>query len=84
MQFLPTTWEQYSKEVYGRVREQTPTRERYVAYKKIEKWLAEGKTAYQIALIWNGGTPVEKSGINKHGVAYNTKKYAHQVLAQIP
>ena len=83
MQFLPATWRAFSMEVYGEVREQTPARERYVAYKKIEKWLDQGLTAYQIALIWNGGEPVEKSGVNKHGVVFNTREYALKVIAQL-
>lgn len=83
MQFLPSTWAMWSKDVYGEVRKQTPIRERYVAYKKIEKWLEQGHTAYQVALIWNGGSPVEKRGINKHGVAYDTTQYARQVLANL-
>lgn len=83
MQFLPSTWRLFSKEIYGEIREQTPTRERYVAYKKIEKWLQEGYSAYQIALMWNGGTPTEKSGVNRHGVAYDTKQYAMNVVAHM-
>lgn len=83
MQYLASTWKLFSKEVYGEVREQTPQRERYVAYKMIEKWLEEGHDAYEIALIWNGGTPTEKSGVNKHGVAFNTRQYALNVLAQL-
>lgn len=65
------------------MKEQTPTRERYVAYKKIEKWLEQGYNAYQIALIWNGGEPIEKRGVNKHGVEYDSGEYARNVVAQI-
>ena len=38
MQYLASTWKLWSTEVYGEVKEMTPTRERYVAYKMIEKW----------------------------------------------
>lgn len=84
MQFLPSTWALWSKEVYGEVREQTPERERYVAYKKVEKWLNDGYSAAQIAALWNSGSAdnwEHKRGVNKHGVAYDVPKYVHQVLA---
>jgi len=86
MQFLASTWKLWSTDVYGEVREQTPDRERYVAYKKIEKWLEEGLNAAQIAAIWNSGSPhnwEHKRGINKHGVAYDVPKYVAQVLAAL-
>ncbi len=84
MQFLSSTWKLWSEDVYGEVREQTPTRERYVAYKKIEKWLEEGKNAEQIAKIWNQGHAGKCSaGTNKHGVKYNSCEYVKQVLAQL-
>lgn len=86
MQFLPSTWRLFSQDVYGEVKEQTPKRERYVAYKMIEKWLEQGYTAYQIAAIWNSGSPDNwqtKVGINKHGVAYNVPEYVYAVVANI-
>jgi len=84
MQFLPSTWRLFSKEVYGEVKEQTPTRERYVAYKMIEKWLEDGLDARQIALRWNQGhSGACKAGTNKHGVKYDSCSYARQVLAQL-
>ena len=84
MQFLPSTWILVSKDIYGEVREQTPTRERYVAYKMIEKWLYQGHNAREIALLWNQGHPGAcKSGTNKHGVKYDSCAYARQVLAQL-
>lgn len=82
LQILPSTWKLFSREVYGEVRIQTPTRERYVAYKMVEKWLEEGYGAEEIALIWNQGTPGPcRIGTNKHGVAYNSCAYQKQVLA---
>lgn len=81
MQFLASTWKLFSNIVYGEVREMTPQRERYVATKIIEAWMAEGYSPYQISLMWNGGTPTVKRGINKHGVAYDTAAYAEKVLA---
>lgn len=64
------------------MREQTPIRERYVAYKMIEKWLEQGYNAHDIALLWNQGhAGVCGSGTNRHGVRYNSCAYAKQVLA---
>ena len=84
MQFMPRTWEMFSKEVYGEVREMTPTRERYVAYKMIEKWLAQGLTARQVALRWNAGnTHTCSKGVNKHGVEYDSCVYTSKVLAKL-
>lgn len=81
---MPSTWRLFSKEIYGVVVEQTPQKERYVAYKKIEKWLDEGKDARQIALIWNQGHPGQcRSGTNKLGVKYDSCAYARQVLAYL-
>ncbi len=84
MQFLPSTWRLFSIDIYGEVREQTPVRERYVAYKMIERWLEEGLNARGIALRWNQGHAGQcKSGVNKHGVRYDSCNYARQVLAQL-
>ena len=82
MQFLPSTWRLFSNEVYGEVREQTPVRERYVAYKMIEKWLEQGHDAYAIAKLWNQGHAGQCSkGINRHGVEYDSCGYAQKVLS---
>lgn len=84
MQFMPRTWELFSREIYGEVREITPIRERYVAYKMIEKWLDQGLTAHAIALRWNAGGATQCSrGINKHGVEYDSCAYTEKVLAQL-
>jgi hypothetical protein len=81
---MPRTWELFSQDVYGEVREQTATTERYVAYKKIEKWLDEGLTAKQIALRWNQGHAGQCSaGTNRHGVKYDSCHYARLVLAKL-
>lgn len=84
MQFLPSTWRLFSVDVYGEVREQTPQRERYVGYKKIEKWLAEGYDADDIARIWNQGHAGNcRSGTNRHGVRYDSCTYEKKVLANM-
>lgn len=79
---MPRTWEMFSKEVYGEVREQTNVRERYVAYKMIEKWLDQGLSAHAIALRWNaGGATKCSSGVNKYGVEYDSCAYTEKVIA---
>lgn len=84
MQFMPSTWRLFSQEVYGEVREMTPIRERYVAYKMIEKWLGQGLGARAIAKKWNQGhTGACKSGVNGLGVAYDSCAYTEKVLAQL-
>lgn len=79
---MPTTWKLWSQDVYGEVREQTPAREKYVAYKKIEKWLAEGHNAGDIAQIWNTGRAGACiKGINKNGVSFDSCIYEKKVLS---
>lgn len=84
MQWLDSTWRKWSKDVYGYVQEMTPSRERYVAYRKIETWLNDGYSAKEVAAIWNSGSPVgwkNKRGINAHGVAYDVPLYVSKVVA---
>lgn len=60
----------------------TPSRERYVAYKKIEKWLAQGHDAYDIAQLWNTGRAGKCiQGINRHNVPYDSCAYGEKILA---
>lgn len=56
-----------------------------MAVKKVQILLNRNHTEREVALIWNGSLggsekPVEKSGINQHGIAYDTVKYAGLVL----
>jgi hypothetical protein len=61
----------------------TPERERFVATQMVQKWMNEGYSPAEISLIWNGGSPTIKKGINGHGVAYDTGAYMRKVLAQL-
>lgn len=80
-QFLPATWRAYSYDVFGYVPEQTKVNARHVALTKIEDWLNIGKSARDIFLIWNQGHSGEcVSGINKHGVPYDSCAYADHAL----
>ena len=73
----------FAKEVLGYIPPRTYNNERYVVIKKAEAWLNAGYTPGAIALMWNGGTPVVKSGVNQYGVPYDTGKYRHKVLAYL-
>jgi len=83
LQFLPSTWRKWSTDVLGYVPPMTKTNELYVAVHKIQGWLDQGYSNEEIAVIWNSGGPVHKVGVNKHGIAYNTYKYARAVLAHL-
>ena len=82
-QYLPSTWKAHSKQIFGEVVEQTPINEKYVLTHVIVDYLEQGYTPYQIALIHNGGEPVEKSGVNKFGIAFDTARYARNVTSYL-
>lgn len=84
MQYMPNTWRAHSQEIYGAVLEKTPDREWFVAVSMIEKWIEEGLSDSQIALLWNQGHAGKcSSGVNKYGVKYDSCAYARQVIAYI-
>lgn len=48
----------------------------------VKRWLQQGYTAPQIALMWNSGQTREcGSGVNKHGVNYDSCAYVTKVVA---
>jgi len=56
-QFLPSTWENYAGEILGDKKAPlNKDNETYVVNEKVKKWLRDGKTAKQIASMWNAGT----------------------------
>lgn len=82
---MPKTWSGVSREILGKVVPQTPINEEYVAIKKIQQLLNEGKKEKEIALIWNGSLggserPIIKKGTNKKGVKYDTLAYSLKVM----
>lgn len=80
-QFMPNTWRQWAGEFLGDPNApQTPENQDYVAMAKIDSLLKQGYNPAEIALIWNGGTPTVKRGVNKYGVAYDSGAYANKVL----
>lgn len=83
-QFMPSVWKQWAKEFLGDANAQpTPQNQDKVAQAKIESLLQQGKTPEQIALIWNAGTAVRRSGVNKYGVKYDSGAYADKVIKQL-
>jgi len=80
-QFMPATWKGWAQQYLGNPNApMTPSNQDKVAEAHISALLAQGKTPEQIALIWNGGQPIRKSGVNSMGVAYNSGAYADKVL----
>lgn len=82
---MPNTWKAISREIEGEVIPQTKINENYIATMKIQKLLDEGHSEKEIALIWNGTLagsekPIEKKGVNKLGIKYDTKQYSLKVM----
>lgn len=80
-QFMPATWRGWAQTYLGNSNApMTPENQDRVAESHIADLLAQGRTPEQIALIWNGGQPVRKAGVNSHGVRYDSGAYAEKVL----
>lgn len=50
----------------------------YVATLKVQEWIDAGYSDTVIFRKWNGGDGVAKSGVNEHGVPYDTVAYANK------
>jgi hypothetical protein len=84
MQYMPATWRAHVIEVCGEFLPKTPEREWYVAVTMMDKWLSQGMTEAQVALRWNAGNATRcSSGINRHGVAFDSCAYQRKVLAHL-
>jgi hypothetical protein len=80
-QYMPTTWKSYSEEVFGVVKEQTEENAETVTLSMIRKWLDDGRSDEEIFLIWNSGSTREcRSGINSHGVRYDSCTYVKNAI----
>ena len=80
-QFMPSTWKIWAKTYLGNANApMTKSNQDKVATAKINSLLKQGYSAREIALIWNGGSPTVKKGVNKYGVKYDTLAYANKVL----
>jgi muramidase (phage lysozyme) len=83
-QFMPSTWTSWAGKYLGNPNApMTQANQDKVAMAKITDLLNQGYNAEQIALIWNGGTPQVKKGVNQYGVAYDSGAYARKVLSSI-
>lgn len=81
-QFMPSTWKQWSREILGNPSApMTPENQDRVAIAKISDWLNKGYNEAEIALMWNGGEPKVKRGVNRYGVKYDSGAYAKEVLS---
>lgn len=56
---------------------------RYVAARKIQEWLDDGKTPEQILLYWNAGEGEKKcsKGVNKYKQKYDSCAYVKKGMA---
>ena len=80
-QFMPATWKEWAGKYLGNPNApMTQQNQDKVATSKINDLLNQGYGPKEIALIWNGGQPKEKKGVNKYGVAYDSGAYANKVL----
>lgn len=80
-QFMPSSWRSWAGQYLGNPNApMTPQNQDAVAQARIQDLLNQGYNPYQVALIWNGGTPTVKRGTNRYGVAYDSGAYANKVL----
>lgn len=83
-QFIPSTWQKLAqKHLTNPQAEMTPEAQNEVATREIYDLMEKGHSPREIALIWNGGQPVEKKGVNKFGVAYDSGRYADKVTSTL-
>jgi hypothetical protein len=81
-QFMPSTWKSWAGQYLGNANAPlTKENQNKVAVKKVADLIKQGYNEKQIALIWNGGQPVVKKGVNQYGVAYDSGAYADKVLS---
>lgn len=82
-QFLPSTFKALSLKHFGTTTAMTPQNQDKVAYKTIISLLEAGHSEDKVALYWNTGRVNGKcsSGINKHGVSYNSCEYVRSVMS---
>lgn len=79
-QFMPDTWANWSKEVFGEPAQPTPENQDRVARAKIQEWVKQGYEPRQVASLWNSGEPnwTGKKGVNDQGVEYDTPAYVEK------
>jgi len=83
LQYMPTTWTGHSKKYLGYVAPPSLINQKYVTVYKVQELIDQGKSDYQIGLIYNGGEIKEKRGTNKWGARYDSGAYARKLVANI-
>jgi hypothetical protein len=75
-QIMPSTWQKYCTELFGRVFEPTEYNQDMIVYWKL-KGLSAIYNVNEIAAIWNSGKPtwIGRKGVNKFGVKYDVEAY---------
>ena len=83
LQYMPKTWEGDSKKYLGYVARPSFINQQYVTTYKIQAWIDQGKTDYQIGLLYNSGQVREVKGVNKWGQRYDSGAYAKKLVTNI-
>jgi len=75
-QFMKSSWQDWAGQYLGNPNAPlTPQNQDAVAIARINDLLSQGYQPDQVALIWNGGSPTIKKGVNSMGVEYDTGAY---------
>lgn len=79
-QIMPSTWNLWSYEFYGRILDYSKENQDSLAFKKIEQLIEKGFNIREIAFIWNSGTtsPSRLKGINKYGIYFDVINYVQK------
>jgi len=81
---MPSSWTYWSTVAVGYVAPQNNENQHYVALYKIQYHLNQGYNEAEVALIWNqGNASACKSGVNSHGVPFNSCAYQQKILAHL-
>ncbi len=82
-QFMESSWKAWAKKYLGKeTAPMTPANQDKVALGEIKRLLAQGYSPEEVALIWNGGQPKAKAGVNQFGVKYDSGDYAKKVTEE--
>lgn len=81
VQYLPETFRHHALATLGYVPPATAKNQEYIAMAYYSLLLEQGYSTKDIALIHNQGhTGACSSGVNRHGVAYDSCAYAERVV----
>lgn len=83
-QLMPSTYSQYSIDVFGYEKPYSHETAEEITKSKIEYWLENGYSYEEIFLIWNQGNPGEcKSGYNSVGTYYDSCRYVELAMKNL-